>query len=172
MDTQDEAAESNAPSRPARSRKSRRHASSARVLAFKVLYEVDIARHGAADVFERLVADEGVPDEESTLARALIRGVMERRTELDDRIQMHAPSWPLEQLSAVERNILRIAVFELLHERQHIPIGVAINEAVELAKMFGGDAASRFVNGVLGQVVRTDDLPSSPEETELVGGDS
>jgi len=142
------------------------------VLAFKVLYEVDIARHAAAEVFERRVAEEGVPAEEADAPRALVRGVLQTREELDNVIQEHATSWPIEQLSAVERNILRIAIFELRHQREHVPVGVAINEAVELAKMFGGDAASRFVNGVLGQVVRDDEAQEDPPvEPQSPGGD-
>jgi len=142
------------------------------VLAFKVLYEVDIARHAAAEVFERRVAEEGVPAEEADAPRALVRGVLQTREELDHVIQEHATSWPIEQLSAVERNILRIAIFELRHQREHVPVGVAINEAVELAKMFGGDAASRFVNGVLGQVVRDDEAQEDPPvEPQSPGGD-
>jgi N utilization substance protein B len=143
------------------------------VLAFEVLYEVDIARHTAADVFERRVAEEGVSTEEAQMPRTLVRGVLQARQELDETIQRHAPSWPVEQLSAVERNILRLAIYELRHLRDQVPVGVAINEAVELAKMFGGDAASRFVNGVLGQVVRSEDPPTSPpEESESPGGEN
>ena len=151
---------------------SKRHARDARVLAFEVLYEVDIARHTAADVFERRVAEEGVLAEDAERPRMLVRGVLQSRQELDALIQMHAPSWPIEQLSAVERNILRLAIFELRHMRDQVPVGVAINEAVELAKMFGGDAASRFVNGVLGQVARTDDAASAPDEPESPGGET
>jgi N utilization substance protein B len=157
---------------PARSQRSRRQARNARVLAFKVLYEVDIARHAAAEVFERRIAEEGVPAEEVDAPRALVRGVLQTREELDNVIQAHATSWPIEQLSAVERNILRIAIFELRHQRERVPVGVAINEAVELAKMFGGDAASRFVNGVLGQVVREDEAQEDTAvEPQSPGGE-
>jgi transcription antitermination protein NusB len=159
------------PARTTHGRRSQRRARNARVLAFKVLYEVDIARHAAVDVFERRVAEEGVAAEEVDVSRELVRGVLQNGQELDAVIQTHAPSWPIEQLSAVERNILRLAIYELRHKREQVPIGVAINEAVELAKMFGGDAASRFVNGVLGQVVRSEDAPASqPIETESPGG--
>jgi transcription antitermination protein NusB len=173
MMIEDDGQEPVLPDRPMRGRRSQRRARNARVLAFKVLYEVDIARHAAADVFERRVAEEGVPAEDVDAPRMLVRGVLQHRQELDGVIQSHAPSWPIEQLSAVERNILRLAVFELRHQREEVPVGVAINEAVELAKMFGGDAASRFVNGVLGQVVRTDDVQAGPPiEPESPGGDT
>jgi len=158
--------------RGGRGHSSARHARDARVLAFEVLYEVDIARHTAADVFERRVAEEGVLAEDAERPRMLVRGVLQSRQELDALIQTHAPSWPIEQLSAVERNILRLAIFELRHMRDQVPVGVAINEAVELAKMFGGDAASRFVNGVLGQVARSDDAASAPDEPESPGGET
>jgi transcription antitermination protein NusB len=165
-----------APDRPrhsGRGNSPRRRARDARVLAFEVLYEVDIARHAAAGVFERRIAEEGVTAEEAEAPRALVRGVLQARQELDAIIQTHAPSWPIEQLSAVERNILRLALYELRYQREHVPVGVAINEAVELAKMFGGDAASRFVNGVLGQFVRSEDAPTdSPDEPESPGGET
>jgi N utilization substance protein B len=173
MVTEDNGQEPVLPARTKHGRRSHRRSRNARVLAFKVLYEVDIARHAAADVFERRVAEEEVAAEDVDAPRGLVRGVLQNRQELDGVIQTHAPSWPIEQLSAVERNILRLAIYELRHQREQVPIGVAINEAVELAKMFGGDAASRFVNGVLGQVVRSDDAQASRLiEPDSPGGDT
>lgn len=173
MDDASEGHQSDAASRNApRQRGGFRRARNARVLAFKVLYEVDIARHSAADVFDRQVIEARTPADESDLARVIVRGVLSTRPGLDALIGQYAPSWPIEQLSAVERNILRIALYELLHERERVPAPVAINEAVELAKMFGGDAASGFVNGVLGQVARAELAAPGVDETESLGGDS
>ena len=85
-------------------------------------------------------------------SQTLLRGVQERRAALDELIQVYAPAWPVQLLSPVDRNILRIALFELLHYT-NTPAKTAINEAVELAKVFGSESTARFVNGVLGSVM-------------------
>lgn len=89
-------------------------------------------------------------------ARHLVIGVLEHRDVLDDFIHRHAPEWPLEQMAYIDRNILRMAVFEFAIDAG-TPVKVAINEAVELAKRFGSDSAPRFVNGVLGSLVKQRD---------------
>ena len=83
------------------------------------------------------------------LSRALLEGLNEKQRELDELIQTYAPAWPVHLLSPVDRNILRIALYELLYHPV-TPAKTAVNEAVELAKMFGSDSSARFVNGVLG----------------------
>ena len=85
-------------------------------------------------------------------SQTLVQGIRERRESLDDLIQVYAPAWPVQLLSPVDRNILRIALFELLHHT-NTPAKTAVNEAVELAKVFGSESAPRFVNGVLGSVM-------------------
>ena len=85
-------------------------------------------------------------------AASLVRGVTDNRPDLDGVIQRYAPAWPVAQLSLVDRNILRIALFELLHTPK-VPLKTAVDEAVELAKVFGSDSSPRFVNGVLGSVI-------------------
>jgi N utilization substance protein B len=121
----------------------------ARSLALQVLYEVDIANHPPADVFRSRLEESPLSDELSDFARQIIFGVLLRTTDLDQLIAKYAPEWPFEQVAAIDRNILRIALWEfaVFHET---PMKVAINEAVELAKEFGSDSAPRFVNGVLG----------------------
>lgn len=121
----------------------------ARSLALQVLYEVDIANHPPADVFRSRLEENPLSDELSDFARQIIFGVLPRATDLDRLIAKYAPEWPFDQVAAIDRNILRIALWEfaVFHET---PIKVAINEAVELAKQFGSDSAPRFVNGVLG----------------------
>ena len=121
----------------------------ARSLALQVLYEVDMANHPPADVFRSRLEENPLSDELSDFARQIIFGVLPRTTDLDQLIAKYAPEWPFEQVAAIDRNILRIALWEfaVFHET---PLKVAINEAVELAKEFGSDSAPRFVNGVLG----------------------
>lgn len=123
----------------------------ARALALQVLYEVDIANHPPAEVFTARLEESPLSDDLSEFARKIIFGVLPLTNNLDHLIAKHAPEWPLEQISAIDRNILRIALWEfaVFHET---PIKVAINEAVELAKLYGSDSAPRFVNGVLGSL--------------------
>jgi N utilization substance protein B len=121
----------------------------ARSLALQVLYEVDVAKHSPADIYKLRLEDTPLSNELSEFARQIIFGVLPLTTTLDQIIAKYAPEWPLEQIAAIDRNILRMALWEfaVFHET---PIKVAINEAVELAKQFGSDSAPRFVNGVLG----------------------
>lgn len=121
----------------------------ARSLALQVLYEVDIANHPPADVFRSRLEDSSLSNELSDFARQIIFGVLPLTNNLDLLIAKYAPEWPLDQIAAIDRNILRIALWEFAVLRE-TPIKVAINEAVELAKLFGSDSAPRFVNGVLG----------------------
>lgn len=123
----------------------------ARSLALQVLYEIDATRHPVGDVLrERLETDDVVP-QARTLATALVRGVLAHRPQLDTLIRHYAPEWPLDQIATIDRNILRIAIYELGASSQ-IPVKVAINEAIELAKTFGTESTPRFINGVLGSL--------------------
>ena len=121
----------------------------ARSLALQVLYEVDIANHPPADIYKLRLEDTPLSDELSDFARQIIFGVLPMTSTLDQIIAKYAPEWPLDQIAAIDRNILRMALWEfaVYHDT---PIKVAINEAVELAKQFGSDSAPRFINGVLG----------------------
>lgn len=121
----------------------------ARSLALQVLYEVDIANHPPADVFKSRLEEAPLTDDLSEFARQIIFGIIPLTNNLDLLIARYAPEWPLDQIAAIDRNILRIALWEFAVLRE-TPIKVAINEAVELAKLFGSDSAPRFVNGVLG----------------------
>jgi len=121
----------------------------ARSLALQVLYEVDIANHPPADVFKSRLEEAPLTNDLSEFARQIIFGVLPLTTNLDLLIARYAPEWPLDQIAAIDRNILRIALWEFAVLRE-TPIKVAINEAVELAKLYGSDSAPRFVNGVLG----------------------
>ena len=121
----------------------------ARSIALQVLYEVDIANHLPGDVLKLRLEELPLPEHLSEFSRKIIFGVLPLTSNLDLLISKYAPEWPLDQIAAIDRNILRIALWEfaVFHET---PIKVAINEAVELAKLYGSDSAPRFVNGVLG----------------------
>jgi len=120
-----------------------------RILALQALYEIDTTHHPAGTVLDQRLAEDPLPDEGEAFARELITGVMKHQAELDELIQRYAPEWPVDQMAVVDRNVLRIAIYEFSISKA-TPIKVAINEAVELAKLFGSDSAPRFVNGVLG----------------------
>jgi len=122
-----------------------------RRLALQALYEADAAGHDPAVTVERLSEEEQASAAAAAFARALVAGIKRTRADLDAEIRQAAPQWPLEQLAVVDRNVLRIAIYELLVEAE-TPVRVAVNEAVELAKTFGTDASARFVNGVLGAI--------------------
>ena len=123
----------------------------ARALALQALYEVDSAGHEVEGVVTHLLAGGRLSEENGAFVRELVSGVIQNKEKIDLNIQNFAPAWPIEQIPVVDRNILRLAIFEILLDNK-VPVKVAINEAVELAKTFGGDNSSRFVNGVLGSV--------------------
>ncbi len=122
-----------------------------RVIALQALYEGDVSHHDPRAALERLAADEELTADQRAFAAALVEGVLDQREALDDVIRQAAPQWPVEQLSAIDRNILRLAIREILLNNG-APIRAAINEAVELAKNYGSDSSAKFVNGVLGSV--------------------
>jgi N utilization substance protein B len=124
----------------------------ARVLALQALYEIDCASHAPAIVLYQRLSGNDLPAAYETFARHLVSGVLAHQHVLDAFIHEHAPEWPLEQMAYIDRNILRMAIFEFAIDGT-TPVKVAINEAVELAKSFGSDSAPRFVNGVLGSLV-------------------
>ena len=123
----------------------------ARCLALQVLYEVDIANHPPADVFHERLEEEPISEELAEFARQIIFGVFPLAHELDHAIEKYAPEWPFDQIAAIDRNILRISCWEFAIQNE-TPVKVAINEAVEMAKLYGSDSAPRFVNGVLGSL--------------------
>ena len=123
----------------------------ARSIALQVLYEVDISNHSPAEVYRERLDESPLPDDLAEFTRQIIFGVTPLTHELDELIAKYAPEWPLDQIAAIDRNILRMAFWEFAVQRE-TPIKVAINEAVELARHFGSDSAPRFVNGVLGSL--------------------
>ena len=123
----------------------------ARIAALQALYEADVSRHAPLEALARTCQEHGLNEQQSAFALDLVEGVIEQRSAIDDVIAQAAPQWPVEQLSAIDRNILRLAIREILMNNG-APIRAAINEAVELAKSFGSDSSPKFVNGVLGSV--------------------
>jgi transcription antitermination protein NusB len=134
-----------------------------RGLAFQALYEMDLAHHAPANVLQRAAStfrDAATPqypsevvDEATRYAEVLVNGVLTNRTPIDALIQQRAPLWPLAQMSAIDRNVLRLGLYESLYGNATVPLRTAINEAVELAKLFGSETSAKFVNGVLGRAV-------------------
>lgn len=123
----------------------------ARAIAFQALFEVDAVGHEAETAINHLLEQAELLEENAQFTRELVQGVLQNKSEIDQQIRKFAPAWPLEQISPVDRNILRLAIFEILLDNK-TPVKVAIDEAVELAKTFGSDNSSKFVNGVLGSV--------------------
>ena len=144
----------------------------ARISALQALYEIDTTAHHAGDVIAYRLEDAPLPAEGEEFLRNLVTGVLKHRNQLDFLIHKYAPAWPVSQIAVVDRNILRIALYEL-SGASGTPPKVAINEAVDLAKMFGSDNSSRFVNGVLGTAVAGGErivLPAAAEDV-MIGKD-
>ncbi len=131
----------------------------ARATALQVLYEVDIADHLPGTALQHRLEETPLPETLAEFTRQIVAGVYPVREKLDGVIAEHAAEWPLDQIAIIDRNILRIALWEIavFHDT---PLKVVINEAVELAKAYGSDSASRFVNGVLGAL--------APRQNELM----
>jgi transcription antitermination protein NusB len=124
----------------------------ARGIALQVLYEYDLTAHPLGVSLEARFLDETLDEQILEFSRQIVNGVVPLIPTLDDVIAAHAPEWPLDQVAIIDRNILRIALWEFAVSKI-TPVKVAINEAIELAKTYGSDSSSRFVNGVLGSLV-------------------
>ena len=122
----------------------------ARAVVLQTLYAVDCTGHEYTQALGWLLDNASLPEETADFIRELVSKVLDNKDTVDEVIQRFAPAWPLQQMALVDRNILRLAVYEILF--QAVPAKVAINEAVELAKSFGTDNSPKFVNGVLGSV--------------------
>ena len=123
-----------------------------RALVMQSLYEADMVEHIAADVLDERLAETELSRRDVEFARGMLEGVFANAAGIDKIIAEFAPGWPVSQMAVVDRNILRMAIYEIMVS-QDTPSRVAANEAVELAKAFGGESAPRFINGVLGSVM-------------------
>ncbi|MBI2635211.1 MAG: transcription antitermination factor NusB [Parcubacteria group bacterium] len=138
-----------------------------RSIALQTLYEWDF--NGSKDshldeILERNIEEFGPGIEDDKFVRDLIKGVLENREKIDEIIVKTAPEWPLGQIGLVDRNVLRLGIYELLFgKREEVPPKVAINEAIELAKSFGGETSGKFINGVLGTIYRAIGEPGKEE---------
>jgi N utilization substance protein B len=120
----------------------------------QALYELDLADHPRGTALEARAEDLELDEAQYDFALKLTQGVQKTTVQLDELISRHAPEWPLDQVAVIDRNILRLALWEIAFYRE-TPLRVVINEAVELAKTYGTDSSSRFVNGVLGSLVES-----------------
>ena len=126
----------------------------ARGVALQALYEIDCVGHSVDIVLEQRLDDTTINRAASKYAINLVNGVRTYQERMDNLIAQYAPEWPLDQMAVIDRNVLRMAIYELAVD-DSIPIKVAINEAVELAKLYGSDSSARFVNGVLGTLTES-----------------
>lgn len=132
-----------------------------RIVALQTLYEYEF-RLGSEDpsvdlheILSRNLERYESAIDDTDFVKDLVDGVVEHQQGLDEKIQPIAPEWPIDQIARVDRAVLRLGVYELLYRGESVPPKVAINEAVELAKAFGSDNSSKFINGVLGTAYRT-----------------
>lgn len=144
-----------------------------RSIAMQCLYEWDFnkASNGSVGNIDEIIAHNikefgpGVKNDD--FVKILVNGILKERNSIDPIIEKCAPEWPIEQITIVDRNVLRLGIFELMFGNyEDVPPKVAINEAIELAKAFGGESSGRFVNGVLGTVYREMGEPMKDDSTE------
>lgn len=149
----------------------------ARTIALQTLYEWDFNGRDASFVDSALQRNmnEFAPDfDDNQFSSNLVHGILKHIKDIDKKISNHAPEWPLEQITIVDRNVLRIGIYEMLFDLD-IPEKVAINEAIELAKAFGGESSGRFVNGVLGTIYKelehnNNEIQTEQDETKVKKG--
>lgn len=123
-----------------------------RIVAFQTLFEADSSGRELAPILRRHLDEASLTEDAEEFAEDLVRGVYEHQDAIDDIIAERAPAFPLNEMAAVDRNVLRLAIYEVLFDNRPAPLRTAINEAVELAKGYGSESSGRFVNGVLGAV--------------------
>jgi len=141
-----------------------------RSIAMQSLFEWDFGgcqKEKINKIVERNSKEFGPGIKENDFVKKLVKGTIEKKEKIDDLIEKCAPEWPLDQVTAVDRNILRLGIYELMFGNyEEVPPKVAINEAIELAKTFGGESSARFVNGVLGTIYREMGEPMKDDDGE------
>lgn len=141
-----------------------------RSVAMQSLYEWDFKgrkTEGLDEIIKANISEFGPGMEDDSFVFALAKGVIANQAKIDPIIEKCAPEWPLDQVTIVDRNILRLGIYELLFGNyEEVPPKVAINEAIELAKSFGGESSGRFVNGVLGTIYRELGEPLKDDESK------
>ena len=136
----------------------------ARELAFKILFQTDVGRNPWQEVLPRTLEENELPEKSRAFLEQLVKGTIQELKSIDAEIIKYAQDWKLDRMANTDRNILRIAIYEMKYFKG-IPPGVSINEAVELAKRYGDDESGKFVNGILGNVLRNKE---SQKETSVV----
>jgi len=140
-----------------------------RTIALQTLYEWDFNKLPESDldkILEKTIEKFGAGLEDKTFVYTIINGIKNNLEEINKLIEESAPEWPLEQITLIDRNILRVGIYELKFS-DNIPPKVAINESIELAKKFGGESSGKFVNGVLGTIFKKMDPKKASEEKEI-----
>jgi N utilization substance protein B len=145
-----------------------------RSIVMQSLYEWDFfgKKEGALDaILEKNIKEYGPGLEDTAFLRKLVDGVLKHMPKIDKIIEKAAPEWPIDQITIVDRNVLRIGLYELIYsDKKEVPPKVAINEAIELAKTFGGESSGKFINGVLGTVYKEmgiEEEPKAEKEKEI-----
>ena len=130
----------------------------ARSIAMQSLYEWDFyskKKGSLEEITERNIREFGPGLQDTSFVKDLVKGVVSNLDKIDKILEKAAPEWPIEQITIVDRNVLRLGLFELLFgNKEEVPPKVAINESIELAKKFGGESSGKFINGVLGTVYK------------------
>lgn len=147
---------------------SSRHLS--RSIAMQSLYEWDFygkKPESLTEIVERSIKEFGPGLEDSGFVWQLIKGIVDHLPQIDKVIEKAAPEWPIDQITIVDRNVLRMGLYELMYsDKEEVPPKVAINEAIELAKNFGGESSGKFINGVLGTVYREIGIEENKENKQ------
>lgn len=129
----------------------------AREEAFKVIFQVDLGKNPWTEALSRILNDLSLSEESRLFFKQLVEGTMTHLTEIDAEISKYAQDWKLDRMLSTDRNILRMSIYELKYQKD-IPAGVTVNEAVELAKIYGDEDSGRFINGILGNIIRSSGL--------------
>jgi transcription antitermination protein NusB len=137
----------------------------ARELAFLILFETDIGRNPWQEVLSRTIAENELPEQSRIFLEQLVKGTIQQLQAIDAEIMQYAQDWKLERMANTDRNILRMAIYEIKY-LEDIPPGVTINEAVELSKRYGDDESGKFVNGILGNLVRSKENITDSKQVE------
>jgi transcription antitermination protein NusB len=138
----------------------------ARELAFKILFQTDVGRNPWQEVLPRTIEENNLPEKSRIFLEQLVKGTIQELKSIDSEIIKYAQDWKLERMANTDRNILRMAIYEIKFLKE-IPTGVSINEAVELAKRYGDDESGKFVNGILGNIVRTAENSKDINEAQI-----
>ncbi len=139
----------------------------ARELAFQIIFQTDVGRNSWQEILPRTIADNNLPEKTRLFLEQLVTGTIKNLTDIDNEITKFAQEWKLERMASTDRNILRVAVYEIKY-LDDIPPGVTVNEAVELAKRYGDDESGKFVNGILGNIIRTTNKKEELNKTEII----